>query len=291
MLLGLVATQRGRVRTGMRHFREAAALNMDIDDDVGLRWSLGGAAMAGGMAGNRDAARAARDHLDALEPAGIQVLELDFVERGRAWQEVSAGEVTRAVERLRDAAALAASTDQFAVEAVLRHDLLRLGDPAAASGRWAQLGELVDGGLTAVRTRHAAGLARRDGELLEAVARELDGLDHHLDAAIAARQAASAMRAAGWARPAARCERLAEEAASRCEGAALPVTGGGGEVAALTRREREVATLASEGLANREIAERLFLSARTVENHLQHAYEKLGITARSELAAALARAR
>jgi DNA-binding CsgD family transcriptional regulator len=61
------------------------------------------------------------------------------------------------------------------------------------------------------------------------------------------------------------------------------------EVAELTRREREVATLASEGLANREIADRLFLSARTVENHLQHAYEKLGITNRNELSGALER--
>jgi DNA-binding CsgD family transcriptional regulator len=245
--------------------------------------------MAGGMAGDRDAARAARDHLDVLEPAGIQVLELDFVERGRAWQEVATGELTRAVERLREAADRAAATDQLAVEAVLRHDLVRLGSPA--SGRWAQLLELVDGELVVIRERHASALARRDGETLEAVAGDFERLGHHYDAAIAPRQAASALRAAGWARPAARCERFADEAAGRCEGALPPFTGGGGEVAALTRREREVATLASEGLANREIAERLFLSARTVENHLQHAYEKLGITARSELAAALARSR
>ena len=58
----------------------------------------------------------------------------------------------------------------------------------------------------------------------------------------------------------------------------------------LTRREREVATLASHGLASREIAEALVVSARTVENHLQRAYEKLGVTGRTELADALARA-
>ncbi|OWY60812.1 hypothetical protein B7486_67160 [cyanobacterium TDX16] len=56
----------------------------------------------------------------------------------------------------------------------------------------------------------------------------------------------------------------------------------------LTRREQEVAGLAAEGQSNQEIADRLGLSVRTVENHLQRAYEKLGIPGRDELAAALA---
>jgi DNA-binding NarL/FixJ family response regulator len=55
----------------------------------------------------------------------------------------------------------------------------------------------------------------------------------------------------------------------------------------LTSREREVATLAARGLTNREIAEQLSLSPRTVENHLQHAVDKLGITARRVLDTAL----
>ena len=291
MLLGLVATQRGTVVTAVRSFREAAAINIDLNDDVGLRWSLGGAAMAAAMAGDRDAARSARDHLDTIETTGTLILELDFVERGRAWQELSAGDSTRAVERLRAAADLAAATDQFAVESVVRHDLVRLGDGGAGPARLSELATIVGGELVGVRSRQAESLARRDGEGLEAVAQEFAKLGHHLDAMIAARQASSAYRAAGWARPAARCEGLADEAQSRCEGASPPISVTVREVAELTRREREVATLASEGLANREIAERLFLSARTVENHLQHAYEKLGIANRSELTGALERSR
>ncbi|MCO5305097.1 MAG: helix-turn-helix transcriptional regulator [Microthrixaceae bacterium] len=57
----------------------------------------------------------------------------------------------------------------------------------------------------------------------------------------------------------------------------------------LTDREREVADLAADGLAAREIAERLFISRRTVTNHLQHVYDKLGVSGRSELRTALGR--
>ena len=57
----------------------------------------------------------------------------------------------------------------------------------------------------------------------------------------------------------------------------------------LTNREREIALLAADGLASRVIAERLYLSVRTVDNHLARIYTKLGVTNRSELAAALHR--
>ena len=43
--------------------------------------------------------------------------------------------------------------------------------------------------------------------------------------------------------------------------------------------------LAARGLTNRQIAESLFLSVRTVNNHLNHAYAKLGLTDRAQLAA------
>jgi trimeric autotransporter adhesin len=55
--------------------------------------------------------------------------------------------------------------------------------------------------------------------------------------------------------------------------------------AGLTRREREVAALVAEGLTNREIAERLFISERTADGHLEHIREKLGVRSRAQITA------
>jgi len=59
-------------------------------------------------------------------------------------------------------------------------------------------------------------------------------------------------------------------------------------VEALTPSERRVATMAAEGQSNREIAQALFLTVKTVETHLSNVYRKLGIRSRRELGEALA---
>jgi DNA-binding CsgD family transcriptional regulator len=57
---------------------------------------------------------------------------------------------------------------------------------------------------------------------------------------------------------------------------------------ALTSAERRVASLAADGLSNRQIAQHLFITQPTVETHLRHAFQKLGITSRADLPAQLA---
>ena len=57
---------------------------------------------------------------------------------------------------------------------------------------------------------------------------------------------------------------------------------------ALTSAERRVAGLAADGLSNRQIAEHLFITQPTVETHLRHAFQKLGIASRADLPAQLA---
>jgi len=57
----------------------------------------------------------------------------------------------------------------------------------------------------------------------------------------------------------------------------------------LTPAELNVVRLVSEGLPNKDIAARLFLSARTVQAHLSHVYSKLGLASRVQLAQEAAR--
>jgi DNA-binding CsgD family transcriptional regulator len=59
---------------------------------------------------------------------------------------------------------------------------------------------------------------------------------------------------------------------------------GGRDAASLTGAEAQVARLVSDGITNREIAGRLFLSPHTVNSHLRHIYTKLAINSRAELA-------
>jgi DNA-binding CsgD family transcriptional regulator len=75
--------------------------------------------------------------------------------------------------------------------------------------------------------------------------------------------------------------------AADCEGSRSPALGRISTRGTLTDRELQVARMASGGASSADVATRLGLSVRTVENHLQQAYSKLGVSSRSQLAAIL----
>ena len=184
----------------------------------------------------------------------------------------------------RAAASLAAETEQFAVEAraAPRPDPARRG--GARLARLTELAALIGGELIGVDAAHAESLAKKHGEGLEAAARSFAELGCHLDAMIAATQAAAAFRAAGWARPGARCEAFALEASESCEGAAPPVALAVSNVVELTGRRAGGRDPGQPGPANREIADRCSSRRARWRTTSNAADEKLGITNRSELA-------
>jgi DNA-binding CsgD family transcriptional regulator len=107
-------------------------------------------------------------------------------------------------------------------------------------------------------------------------------------AAAASSDAAVVLRRAGEAREASAAERRTGILVDRCEGPVTPALQATEARAWLTPAERDTAVLAAAGRSNKEIAEELILSPRTVENRLQRVYEKLGISGRTEVAEALA---
>jgi DNA-binding CsgD family transcriptional regulator len=73
----------------------------------------------------------------------------------------------------------------------------------------------------------------------------------------------------------------------------VAVTGAPGEPDALeelTPQQRQIVRLAIDGLTDREIGDRLFLSPRTVSSHLYRSYPKLGVASRHQLRDVIARA-
>ena len=148
---------------------------------------------------------------------------------------------------------------------------------------------LVEGGERGLELlREAVAVLEPSPALLEH-ARALTDLGAALRRANRRAEAREPLRAAlDWARQAgalAIARRAHEELEATGE-KLRPLMAGG--VESLTPSERRVAELAAEGQSNREIAQALFLSVKTVETHLGHAYSKLDIRSRSELPAVLA---
>ncbi|MFC9686564.1 LuxR C-terminal-related transcriptional regulator [Streptomyces sp. NPDC056948] len=148
------------------------------------------------------------------------------------------------------------------------YDAVRLGAPEKVIDR-----------LTGVFARHADALTRADGPALDEVAQELERRGYTLFAAEAHAQAVGAHRDPRAAR---HSRTRAVALARRCQGARTPALSGL-VLGELTARQRQIVTLAAAGLSNRQIAERLTLSIRTVGNHLYSAYARLGASDRGAL--------
>nr|MDQ3643363.1 helix-turn-helix transcriptional regulator [Actinomycetota bacterium] len=190
-------------------------------------------------------------------------------------------------ELLREAVALAASRGDLVWEMEALYDLARLGRAHEAAPRLQELAALVEGDLAPTRAEHAAAILADDAAALTQVATAFEAMGSLLAAAEATAGAAVVLRRAGDARRAAGAELRAAELARGCQGAITPALRTIETQAVLSSREIEVAALAAAGLANKVIACRLSVSVRTVENHLQRVYEKLGVARRAELGQAL----
>ncbi len=139
---------------------------------------------------------------------------------------------------------------------------------------------------------HAAGKPAALREVAEVLRRQgfpLVAAEAFAASALAAGEPAGTVIGVGTETRSGRVSRTASHAlalAAACD-ARTPLINRLGPMRALTAREQQIAEHAADGLSNRQIAERLRLSERTVENHLGRIYSKLGVSGRGELRDAL----
>lgn len=160
-------------------------------------------------------------------------------------------------------------------------DAIRLGRAALVMNHIDRLAEEMDGETVQLFSRHAHALDDRDGSALDVLSARYREQGWILRSAEAAADAARAHRETGHEaesrRSAVRATVLSEEFTALTPPVRDIPDG-------LSDRELEVARLAASGLSNHEIADRLYLSVRTVENHLSRIYGKLEIPDRTGLA-------
>jgi len=179
----------------------------------------------------------------------------------------------------------AARTHDPSLRSRLLYEAMRAGArPAAVAGELTELAERCDSRLVGARAAHAAARAGRDAQALLEAGQQMADIGAELCAMEAAVDAARQFLADGRADSARRAATLARARHSDGQGAEPPVIDGlDGVASGLTRREAQIATLASRGLSNQEIADQLVLSVRTVETYVYRAMQKRGVDHRHEL--------
>jgi DNA-binding CsgD family transcriptional regulator/chromosome segregation and condensation protein ScpB len=281
-ILGLIHLAQGRLVGAINMFRESASLFGGLNHP-GRRWGLSGIALASSYLGDAKTAHTALVDLDHAAPTAVRMQDVNTL-RARAWSTLRRGEVTAARELFWEAVSLGERWGQHATEAEALHDLIRIGAVSPAAERLERLRNIVDGTFMEARLSFAGAALRADVDLAAKAADQFDAMGANLFAAEASLLEGRLASSAGLRRRASTADARASRALEKCEGANIIWIPRSTKGSQLSDREREVALLAAQNLTSREIAERLFVSVRTVDNHLQQVYVKLGVKRRTDLA-------
>lgn len=285
LLRGQVALGQGRPATAVRWCTEAVAGFAGHDPADWTFMSSVSLAQAVSMVGDAEPARQTLADTEAAYRPSAELLLPDLF-LARAWVAAAEGAVSEARSLARHSALVAGEAGQYGVEVMALHAAVCFGDRTVAD-RLAELAGQVDGERAPLAADHAAALAADDGALLDTVSQRWEALGAQLLAADAAAQASAAHHRRGRRSRGISSAARAADLAERCENARTPALRTAAQPLPLSVREREVADLAAAGLSNREIAERLVVSVRTVEGHIYHVFTKLGVADRVELATLL----
>jgi DNA-binding CsgD family transcriptional regulator len=285
VLLGMTLLRQGRAAGAGRILQDAAGLLAEQDYWGNRPWALAGLASARAQAGEQESATAVLE-----EARRSQTISRNFDMTGYLAEidvHLLAGRQDTAIRTAERAVAWARAAGIVDDEAQAIHACLRLAPAPYLAQRLADLATMTDSKLVGVLAEHARALVAADAQSLLDTCERFAAMTAWRIAADAAATAASLFVRRHQSRGAQAAERAAARFEAHCEGVAPRMTGGTTGPVELTKREREIASLAAAGRSTKEIAERMYLSRRTVENHLYRVYVKLGVTDRTALAHAL----
>jgi DNA-binding CsgD family transcriptional regulator/tetratricopeptide (TPR) repeat protein len=276
LLRARAAILRGDAMAVIEHSQQAASSARAAGSELTQRLAQAARAHGLALAGRQS------DALAVMKQLGDAPFHTDDVVRAQAWVEACGGNLATAREASRAAFVRARADQRLATAFVHAVDLLRFGEVAAATDI-VELAPAIDGSLARAYEVAGKAIVARDPEALLAAADDLADTGSVLAAAELCATAAVLHRSQGDSRRAASAAARAASYAGRFPGTRTPGLIDLDAPEPLTAREREIAELASTGLSSKEIATCLVLSVRTVDNHLQRVYTKLGIPGRAEL--------
>jgi DNA-binding NarL/FixJ family response regulator len=270
----LLAANRGQWEAAEHHVRRALEVATTTDDAASVLWSRTAEAALGAALGEHDralaAATACLEHpgVQRFRAVGMRPWRILGAEAAAALGDVEAGD--RFLDGVDDAAG-GNATAELGVARARARLAAAAGDDAAAEGHFAvaaraaaRSDDAFERGLH--HLAHGSHLRRRGQRRL--AAEQLD----------AARSIFGELQATPW------IERVDRELASTSPNA---VRRREHDPVELTPQERSVVRLVVQGRRNREVAAELFVNVKTVEYHLSSVYRKLGVSNRTQLAAAV----
>jgi len=280
-LLGHAELVQGNIPAAVRLLHEALAGAEKHSVTTGLRpASCFALAEAHAKLGQPDAANAAITQARQCVPADYLFMETALAV-ARGWALAAGGYLTDAISIAHAAGEDARKRNQPTHELACVQVAAQWGDTSGAK-RARELADELSLPVADAVARHTESLQADDGEGLLVASADYRALGDRAAAADVAAQAAVAFTRNEQRKRSLYAAALAQQLATDCGGLCTPALRNPiGQP--LTGRQREIIELVAAGLSNKEIAERLVTSVRTVEGHVYRAYQRLGAGSREEL--------
>ena len=280
-LQGHAELARGEIPAAVKLLHEALAGAEKHSVTTGLRpASCFALAEAHAKLGQPGAAQDAINEAQRCVPADYQFMQTGLAVAG-GWALAASGYLTDAISKVRVAGEDARKRHQLTHELACVQVAAQWGDTSGAI-RAGELANELSLPIANAVARHTESLLADDGEGLLAASADYRAFGDRVAAADVAAQAAVAFSRKQQRKRSLHAAALAQQLATDCGGLCTPALRNPiGQP--LTGRQREIIELVAAGLSNKEIADRLVTSVRTVEGHVYRAYQRLGAGSREEL--------